>query len=212
MSTIRVAIADDHAITRASLREFIAEQPDMVVAGEAWDGHSAIALTRTRQPDVLLLDLLMPRKGGLDSLRAIRVNSPHTGILVLSSCSELEFGVDVLKRGANGFLSKGCEPAEIVKAVRVVATGKRYITPCIADLMAGALRPGALRHPHEYLTHREFQLLIHFARGQGSAEIADHLSLSPGTVSNYRTGLLAKLGLKNNCGLMHYAMVHGLLD
>lgn len=211
-TAIRVGIADDHAITRTALRHLLAEQPDMVIAGEAWNGRSAVEIARVRKLDVLLLDLLMPGQDGIDAMRMIRLKAPRTGILVLTSCPESHFAVDLLRRGAHGFLNKSCEPAEIVDAVRVVASGRRCFTPVVADLMASAIRSGPLRHPHENLNEREFQLLIHFARGHGSAEVAEHLSLSYGTVSNSRSALIRKLGVKNTSGLTHYAMVHGLLD
>jgi two-component system invasion response regulator UvrY len=214
MSTsIRVGIADDHSITRTALRRFLAEQEDMVMAGEAWDGRSAIDLVRRAKMDVLLLDLMMPGKGGLEALPMIRAKSPETGILVLSSCPEEHYAVNSIRLGASGYLNKQCEPEEIIDAVRVVATGRRYLSATVAELMASRLTGGSsMRHPHEYLTDREFQLLVRFARGFGSTETAELLSLSPKTVSTYRTVILNKLGLKTNSEMTHYAMVHGLID
>lgn len=213
MSTpIRVGIADDHSITRTALRQFIAEQADMVTAGEAWDGRSAIDLVRNKKMDVLLLDLMMPGKGGLEALPMIRAKSPETGVLVFSSCPEEHYAVNTMRLGASGYLSKQCEPEEIANALRVVAAGRRYVSTNVAELMANRMVRGLMRHPHEYLTDREFQLLVRFARGGGSTEIAESLSLSPKTVSTYRTLILNKLSLKTNSDMTHYAMVHGLID
>ena len=209
---IRVGIADDHKITRAALASFLAEQDDMAVAGEAWDGRSVIDLARREKMDVLLLDLLMPGRGGLEALPIIRAKSPATAVIVLSSLPEQHYALNSIRMGASGYLNKLCDPLEIIKAVRVVASGRRYISPDVAELMATTLASGPARHPHETLTNREFQLLVRFARGGTSTEIANEMSLSPKTVSTYRTALLRKLELRTNGEMTHYAMVHGLID
>jgi DNA-binding NarL/FixJ family response regulator len=211
-TSIRVGIADDHAITRAALRKFFMEQEGMVLAGEAWNGASVIDLARKVSMDVLVLDLMMPDKGGLDVLPMIRAKSPDTGVLVFSSCPESHYALNAIRRGASGYLNKQCEPEEIASAVRIVASGHRYISPDVAELLISGISNSGKRHPHENLTDREFELLLHLARGEPSTDIAFRLALSPKTVSTYRSLILDKLGLRSSSALTHYAMVHGLID
>lgn len=208
---IRVGIADDHAIVRAALRRLLCDQPDMECLAEACDGRGAIDLARTVALDVLVLDVMMPGQGGLDSLAMIRAKAPRLGVLVFSMYHERHYAAAALRRGANGYLNKECEPQEVLKAVRTIAAGQRYITTEVAEVIADALSDG-VRQPHAGLNEREFQLLLHLARGGGSAQVADDLSLSPRTVSTYRTALLKKLGLKTDSDLTRYAVQNGLLD
>lgn len=209
---IRVGIADDHTITREALRRFITREDDMEVVGEAWDGRTVIDLARRQTMEVLLLDLLMPGRGGLEALPFIRAKSPTTAVIVLSSLPEQHYAISSLRVGANGYLNKECEPTEILEAVRVVASGRRYLSPNVAELMATKLISGPARHPHETLSDREFQLLVRLARGGTSSQIAEELFLSNKTVSTYRTSLLRKLEMRTNSELTHYAILRGLID
>ena len=184
----------------------------MRFAGEAWDGRSAIDLARLKPMDVLVLDLQMPGQGGLDSLGMIRAKAPQLGVLILSNLPEEHYALTLMRLGSAGYPTRQCDPEEIVRAIRTVAAGKRYISPAVAQLMADSLGREGARLPHETLTDREFQLLVRFARGAGSTEIANDLSLSPKTVSTYRTVLLHKLGLHTNSDMTHYALQHGLID
>jgi DNA-binding NarL/FixJ family response regulator len=200
---IRVGVVDDHAILRRSLRRLIDSQPDMSTVGEAGDGRGAIDLVGRQPVDVLMLDLVMPGIGGMDALGMIRAKAPHTGVLVLSSSPEEHYGPQLAHRGARGFLNKQVEPEEIPQAIRTVAVGGTYFRQAVAEVPPD---------PYETLSDREFQLLLHLARGEGTHEIARVLSLSPQTTSTYRTALLGKLGLRTNSELTHYALAHGLID
>ncbi|MES3001118.1 MAG: response regulator transcription factor [Pseudomonadota bacterium] len=209
---IRVAIADDHAITRYALARQIATQADMVLAGEAGNGVEAAALVRRGGMDVMVLDLMMPGTGALDILRSIRARAPQLALLVFTNYAPEHYALNVLRLGASGYLSKQCEPGEVLAAIRATASGKRYIQPEIAELLATEASGTGLRPPHESLTQREFQLLLHFAKGETSTQIAQTLSLSPKSVSTYRSKLLKKMDVNTASELTHYAMVQGLLD
>jgi DNA-binding NarL/FixJ family response regulator len=209
---IRVGIADDHAITRRALRQLIGMQPDMGFAGEAENGREALELVRNCPLDVLVLDLMMPGQGGMDAIRAIRARAPDTRILVFTSSSEKLYALNLIRRGANGFLNKQCEPQQIVDAVRAVAAGRMHVSAQVIDMLAEhgvGQRVGA---PHDRLTDRELALMIRFAKGEVSSQIAADLHLSPRSVSTYHSNLLRKLELKTNSELTHYAMTHGLID
>jgi two-component system invasion response regulator UvrY len=208
---IRVAIADDHAIVRAALRGLIDEQADLECVGEASDGRGAIDLARTLALDVLILDVSMPGQGGLDCLAMIRAKAPELGVLVFSMYHERHYAAAALRQGARGYLSKECDPEEVLRAVRTIAAGRRYITQDVAEAIADHLGHPE-RSPHAQLNEREMQLLLHLARGAGSTQVAQDLSLSPRTVSTYRTALLKKLGLKTDSELTRYALRSGLLD
>jgi DNA-binding NarL/FixJ family response regulator len=211
-ATIRVGIADDHAITRYALARQIATQEDMVLAGEAGNGAEATQLVRRGGIDVLVLDLMMPGAGALDVLRTLRARAPDVALLIFTNYPPERYAVNVLRLGASGYLSKQCEPEEIALAIRTTASGKRYVQPEIAELLASQESGDAHRQLHDLLTEREFQLLLHFAKGETSAEIAKTLSLSPNSVTTYRSALLKKMQVKTTSELTHYAVVQGLLD
>ena len=209
---IRVGLVDDHSITRAALRGFIREQDDMVVAGEGWDDRSAIELARESQVDVLLLDIQMPGRGGLAALPIICAKAPDMGVLVLSSCPQEHYALSAIRLGASGYLNKQCDPEEILGAIRKIASGRRYLSVGVAELLATTIATRAARPPHEQLTDREFELFVRFARGFKTSEVAATLFLTPKTVSAYRTAILGKLGLRSNAEMTHYALTHGLVD
>jgi DNA-binding NarL/FixJ family response regulator len=211
-TTIRVGIADDHAITRYALARHISAQEDMVLAGEAGNGTDAVRLVRRGGIDVLVLDLMMPGAGAVDVLQSIRARAPHLALLIFTNYPPERYAVNVLRLGASGYLSKQCEPEEIVLAIRTTASGKRYVQPEIAELLATHEAGDSRRQLHEMLSQREFQLLLHFAKGETSAEIAKTLSLSPKSVTTYRGALLKKMQVKTTSELTHYAVVQGLLD
>lgn len=209
---IRVGIVDDHIIVRTGLRNFLSEQVDLCVVGEAGNGREAIDLVRKAEMDVLLLDLSMPGESGLDALGMIRAKAPSLGVLVLSVYPEEHFAVNLMRRGATGYLNKDCEPAEIVDAIRVIALGKRYISARVAQLLAQQLDQKHEGPPHEQLSEREFQVFLNLARGQTVGEVADALSLSVKTISTYRTRLMEKLDLHSNSDLTYYALKNRLID
>ncbi len=209
---IEVGIVDDHAIVRSGLRQFFAEQVDLRVVGEAANGREAIDLVRTApQLDVIVMDLAMPGQSGIDVLTMIHAKVPGVGILILSGYPEEFYAVNLLRQGASGYLNKGCDPMEIVNAIRVIALGHRYISPGVAELLAQQLharRTGAL---HQQLSEREFQVFLKLAQGESAGEVATELSLSVKTVSTYRTRLMEKMSLKSNSDLTYYALKHSLI-
>lgn len=209
---IRIGIVDDHAIVRAGLRQFLSEQVDLRVVGEAASGREAIDLARTTEMDVLLMDLSMPGQSGFDAMAMIRAKAPDVGILVLSAYAEEQYAVPLIRRGASGYLNKQCDPLEIVEAIRVVALGKRYISPPVAQLLAQAVDSDGEGAPHEQLSEREFQVFLKLAQGRSVGDVADDLSLSVKTISTYRSRLLEKMGLQTNSDLTYYALKNQLID
>jgi two-component system invasion response regulator UvrY len=209
---IRVGVVDDHAIVRAALRQLIRDQSDMKFMAEAWDGRSAIDMVRTWPIDVMLLDLQMAGRGGMDVMGLISAKAPEVRVLVLSNLPEEHYALNVIRMGAYGYLNKQCEPEEIVAGIRRVASGQHHISPAVAELMADGVVQGQPSQFIDGLNDREFRLLIHFARGASSSEIADDLLLTAKTVSTYRSVLLRKLGLRTNSDITRYAIKRGLID
>lgn len=209
---IQIGIVDDHAIVRSGLRQFLSEHVDLRVAGEAASAADAIALVRNTELDVLLLDISMPRQSGLDALALIRARAPNLAILVLSAYPEEHYAINLIRRGASGYLNKECDPQDIVKAIRTVARGRHYVSPAVAELLAQQLEQGDGGPAHEQLSEREFQVFLALARGQTVGEVAESLSLSVKTVSTYRTRLMEKMGLHSNSDLTYYALKNGLID
>ncbi|MEO9102478.1 MAG: response regulator transcription factor [Burkholderiales bacterium] len=209
---IRIGIVDDHAIVRSGLKQFFADEVDLRVVGEAASGREAIDLVRTTEMDVLLLDLSMPGQSGIDALTMIRAKAPDVGVLVLSGYPEEHYAMTLIRQGASGYLNKECDPDEIVKAIRTVALGRRYITPGVAELLAQQLNRKDVMAPHEQLSEREFQVFLKLAQGETTGAIAEMLSLSVKTVSTYRTRLMEKMGLASNSDLTYYALKHKLID
>ena len=209
---IKVGIVDDHAIVRAGLRQFFSEQVDLRVVGEAASGREAIDLVRQEELDVLVMDLSMPEQSGMDALGMIRAKAPDLGVLILSGYPEEHYATNLIRQGASGFLNKECEPDEIVTAIRTIATGKRYISASVADLLAQQLGKSGDGLPHEQLSEREFQVFLKLAKGVTASDIAEELSLSVKTVSTYRTRLMEKMGLSSNSDLTYYALKNQLID
>ncbi|RYF76914.1 MAG: response regulator transcription factor [Comamonadaceae bacterium] len=209
---IKIGIVDDHAVVRAGLRDFFSTHVDLRVAGEASSGREAIDLVRTTEIDVLVMDLSMPGQSGIDALSMIRAKAPDMGILILSSYPEEHYAMNLIRQGASGYLNKECEPDEIVKAVRTIALGRRYITPAVADLLANQLGKKDNAAPHEQLSEREFQVFLKLAKGETVGKIGEDLSLSVKTISTYRTRLMEKLALQTNSDLTYYAMKAQLIS
>lgn len=209
---INVGIVDDHAIVRAGLQGYLANQVDIRVVGEAANGREAIDLVRETEIDVLLLDLSMPGQSGVDALAMIHAKRPAMGILVLSAYPEEHFAVNLLRQGASGYLGKAGDPAEILKAVRTVALGRRYLSATVAELLAQQLDSKNGGPAHEKLSEREFQVFLNLAKGQTVSEVAESLSLSIKTVSTYRTRMMEKLGLHSNSDLTYYALKNNLIS
>jgi DNA-binding NarL/FixJ family response regulator len=209
---IKVLIADDHPIVRQGLRQILASTTDMEVAGEAVNSQEALDQVRVGGWDVLVLDITMPGRSGFDILKELKYEQPHLPVLVLSIHAEEQLAVRALKAGASGYLTKENAPEELVKAIRKVVSGGRYISPSLAESLAFGLDLASDRPRHETLSDREFQVMQLMASGKTLVEIAEMLSLSAKTVGTYRTRLLEKLNLKSNAELMRYALEHGLIE
>ncbi|MEJ8851392.1 response regulator transcription factor [Variovorax rhizosphaerae] len=209
---IKIGIVDDHAIVRNGLRDYFANHVDLRVVGEAASGREAIDLVRNNEIDVLVMDLLMPGQSGIDAIAMIRAKAPDVGILILSGYPEEHYAMNMIRQGASGYLNKDCDPAEIVKAIQVVAMGRRYITPAVAELLARQLDRKDNAPVHEHLSEREFQVFLKLAKGETIGAIGEALSLSVKTVSTYRTRLMEKMNLTSNSDLTYYALKSQLID
>jgi DNA-binding NarL/FixJ family response regulator len=210
-SIIKVGIVDDHAITRSGLRQYLAENAGLLVVGEAASGREAIDLVRGTDMDVLVMDLSMPGQSGAEALGMIHAKAPDIGILILSGLPEEHFAVTLIRQGASGYLSKSCEPVEIVSAIRSIGEGRRYISSTVAQLLAQQFNRKESGEPHESLSDREFSVFLRLAKGETSGDIANALCLSAKTVSTYRTRLMEKMDLHSNSDLTYYAVKHNLI-
>lgn len=206
---IRVLIADDHPIVRKGLRELVASEADMIVAAESGHGLEVLRLIETGQFDVAILDISMPGISGLEILQKVRPERPHLPILVLSGFPETELAVRTIKAGASGYLNKEMAPEELVAAIRMVAAGRKYVSPVVAELLAGSVSRGG-DSPHDLLSDREYQVMMLLAAGKTVSEIAAEISISVKTVSTYRARILEKMNLRNNAELMLYAVRNNL--
>jgi DNA-binding NarL/FixJ family response regulator len=207
---INVVLADDHALVRQGLKQILLAQSDFAVGGEAANHGEVMQLLRRSLPDVLVLDINMPGKNGIDTLKQAKQEFPRLPVLMLSMYPEDQYAVRALKAGAAGYLTKMAAPDQLVDAIRVVARGRKYITPELAQSLADSRDPEVA--PHELLSDREFQVLRLMASGRTLSQIGDDLALSPKTVSVYRARLLAKLRLSSNAELTRYALTHQLVD
>ena len=209
---IRVLIADDHAIVRQGLRQILSDTPDLTVSGEAENGVQAVQMVRAGEWDVVLMDVSMPDRNGIDALKLIKKEYPRLPVLILSMYPEEQYAIRALKAGAGGYLTKQSAPELLVTAIRQVASGKKYVSPSLAEELANAIGDDCERPPHEKLSDREYQTLCMIASGKTPAEIAEALNLSVKTVSVYRARLLEKMNLRNNAELTHYGLKHGLAE
>jgi DNA-binding NarL/FixJ family response regulator len=209
---IRIAIVDDHAMVRAGLRQFFADQPDLSVVAEAANGRDALDIVRRGGVDVVVMDISMPGQSGVDALAAIRAREPDLPVLILSGFAEDHYATTLLRQGASGYLNKDCDPEEIVKAIRTVARGRKFITAGVAERLAEGLGGGGDKPAHEQLSERELQVFLRLAQGETIGHMAESLSLSVKTVSTYRTRVLEKMHLQSNSDLTYYALKAGLLD
>jgi DNA-binding NarL/FixJ family response regulator len=209
---IRALIADDHAVVRQGLKQILGDTPEMVVAGEATTGQEVLDKIRAETWDVVVLDISMPDRSGLDILKQLRSERPKLPVLVLSMHSEDQYAMRVLKAGASGYLTKDSAPDELVKAIRKVVSGGTYVSSLLAEKLAFEIGTDSSRLPHETLSDREFQVLRLIAAGKSVTEIAAQLYLSVKTVSTYRARMLEKMNLTTNAELMHYAMQNHLID
>ena len=209
---IKIGIVDDHAVVREGLKALFSGFVEFRVAGEASSGREAIDLVRTTELDVLLMDLSMPGQSGIDALGMIRAKAPDLGILVLSAYPEEHYAVNLIRQGASGYLNKDCDPDDIVRAIRTVVRGRKYISAGVAEQLADGLSNGGDRPAHEGLSERELQVFLRLAKGETIGAMADSMSLSVKTVSTYRTRVMEKMGLESNSDLTYYALKNGLLQ
>jgi DNA-binding NarL/FixJ family response regulator len=209
---IRVFIADDHGIVRKGMKQILSRTPDIEVAGEASTGQEALEKIWASNFDVVILDISLPGRTGLEILKQIKIHKPKLPVLILSMYPEEQYAVRVFKAGAAGYLTKESEKSELIEAIRRIAQGKKYITPALAERLAGELEPGADKALHDKLSDREYHLLCLIARGKNTREIAAELSLSIKTIGTHRASLLDKMEMKSNAELTHYAIQHKLVE
>jgi DNA-binding NarL/FixJ family response regulator len=207
----RVIICDDHALIRRGIRDTLSDAPDIEVIGEAGDYGELRTLMRKGSCDVLVLDINMPGRSGLDVLHVLKDEGSTVKVLVVSMYPEDQYAIRALKAGAFGYVNKGGDPAVLVQAVRTVAQGRKYVTPEIAQMLVESLTAPEVANAHEKLSDRELQTLVMIASGKRLADIANELTLSPKTVSVYRARVLEKLGLSNNSEMTVYAIRNGLV-
>jgi len=210
--TIQVLIADDHTVVRRGLRQILQETDDIAVGAEAASGQEVLELVRSRDWDVLLLDITMPGRSGLDILAELKTERPKLPVLVLSMHSEDQFATRVLKAGASGYLPKETAPEELVRAIRKVHAGGKYISAAQAEKLLHVLDPANQQAPHECLSNREYEVLRLTASGRTVSQIALQVNLSVKTISTYRTRILEKMNMKTNAQLTHYAIRNHLVD
>jgi DNA-binding NarL/FixJ family response regulator len=207
-----VLIADDHAVVRAGLRQFLETDSSIRLIGEAASGRETLEQLRTGTWNLLLLDIGMPDRSGLDVLRQVRSTHPETRVLVLSGFPERQYAVNVLRAGASGFLSKDSAAEELLRAVRTVLEGRRYVSSALAELLVSDLDGDAQQPLHAKLSEREFQILCKLAAGGAVSGIANELCISVKTVSTYRSRILQKMNFKTNADLTAYALHNGLIQ
>jgi DNA-binding NarL/FixJ family response regulator len=205
-------IIDDHAIVREGLKQIIREEDDMQVVAEAGSGAEALSKLESIDCDVILLDISMPGRSGLDLLKEIRLRNENASVLVLTMYPEEQYAVRALKAGAAGYLTKDSAPDELLGAIRKIAAGGRYISQSLAERLALHIESPSGEMPHEGLSDREFEVLLMIASGKTVSEIASEMALSVKTISTYRARILEKTGMKNNAELTYYSIKNGLVE
>ena len=208
---LKVLIADDHPLIRKGLGQILSGSVYVDIVDEANDGFAALDLARSRRYDVIILDISLPGKDGMEVLPELKEIAPETPVLMLSIQPEEQYAVRAFRLGASGCLNKSSAPEELVEAIRTIAGGGTYLSPKVKDLVMESLRGDPHAKPHELLSERESQVMLGIAGGKTVGELADRLALSVKTVSTYRSRLLEKLGLQNNAQVMEYVFRHKLL-
>ena len=208
---IHVVLCDDHAVLRRGIRDTLVESPEIEVTGEAGSYPELREVLRSARCDVLLLDLQLPGRSGLEVLASLRETHPHIRVLIVSMYPEDQYALRAIRAGAQGYANKAGDPVQLIQAVRTVMQGRKYLTPEVAQLLADSLAQPAPERPHEQLSERELQTLVKIASGRRLSDIAEELMLSPKTVSVYRARVLQKLQLTNNAELTVYAIRNQLV-
>lgn len=207
---IRVLVADDHTIVREGLKQILAKSGDLEVAGEAANGNDVLRLVREQTWDVLVTDMSMPGRNGLELIKLVKEARPQLPVLVLSMYGEEQFAVRAIRAGASGYLNKESASDQLVNAIRKIAGGGVHVSPAVAETLFRNVRDGGNRLPHEQLSDREFQVLRLIADGLSVNDIAQTLSLSPKTVSTHKARILEKMNMNNQAELIRYALEHRL--
>ena len=206
-----VLLVDDHDIVRQGLKNLIELETDIRVTGEAASGSEALKLVRANKYDIIVLDISMPDKNGVDTMHDLKHVAPDLPVLILSGYSEAQYALNLIRSGCKGYLSKGADSSEIIKAIKTIANGKRYISAELAELMTDQLSHPSEKQLHESLSHREFQVFFKLSSGLSPTEIGAELNISTKTVSTYRMRILEKMSLKTNADLTYYAIKNGLI-
>lgn len=208
---IKILIADDHSIVREGLKQIVAESTEMAVRGEAVNGQQVFELVRKTDYDLILLDIAMPGRGGIDILKQLKIKKPEIPVLVLSMYPEDQYAVRAIKAGASGYLTKESAPEELIGAIKKVAQGGKYVSTDLAEKLVENLGKDTEKPDHTMLSDREYQVMIMIATGKTVKEIADELSLSVKTISTNRARALKKMRMKNNAEFAYYAIKQGLV-
>jgi two-component system invasion response regulator UvrY len=211
-SKIKIIIADDHAIVREGLKQIVAEEKDIVVEGEAENAITLMQLLEREKWSLVILDINMPGKSGLEALKDIKLLYPDLPVLILSMFSEDQYGLRAIKAGASGYLKKVSAPTELVVAIRKIVSGGKYINPALAEKLAEKLGKTEKEFPHDRLSDREYQIMCNIALGKTAEEIAQELSISINTVYTYRNRILEKMSLKSNVELTQYVLRNKLVE
>ena len=209
---IKILVADDHAIVREGLKQIVAEESDMIVAGEAPNATELFTFINNESWDIIVLDINMPGKSGLEALKEIKIQHPKIPVLILSMFGEDQYGIRAIKAGASGYLKKVSAPNELVSAIRKIVNGGKYINPSLAEKLANIVDKRSSELPHDYLSDREYQIMCSIASGKSAEEIADELALSIHTIYTYRNRILEKMSLKSNVELTQYAIQNKLIE
>lgn len=209
---IKILVVDDHALIRKGIKQLLEDSPDMKITGEAEIGMQAISLIRKNYYDLVLLDIVLPDKHGMDVLKQIKAEQPGIKIIVLSAHPEDQYGVRALKAGASGYINKQSSPEKLVGAIRQVISGKKFISEHLAEQLLNNLIGEYPELMHQSLSNREYQTLCLMASGKSLTEISKAMLISPKTVSVYRARMLEKMSFKNNAEVIRYAITHHLTD
>ncbi len=211
MKKIKILIADDHPIVREGYKKILDETADMIVADEAENGQEVLDRIRKKEYDLILLDISMPGRSGLEVLKDLKIQKPKTPVLILSIYPEEQYAIRAFRAGASGYLTKASAPHELITAIRKISKGGRYISSSMAEKLTYYLDVDASKSPHEMLSDREYQVMLMIASGKTVTEIADELCLSVKTISTYRTHIIEKMKLKNNAEITLYAIQNKLV-
>jgi two-component system invasion response regulator UvrY len=212
LEKIKILIADDHAIVREGLKQIVAEEKDILVEGEAENSEQLMELLEKGKWSLVVLDINMPGKSGLEALKDIKLQYPELPVLILSMFSEDQYGIRAIKAGASGYLKKVSAPTELVTAIRKIVSGGKYINPSLAEKLADKFGDTGKASLHENLSDREYQIMCNIALGKSAEEIAQDLSISINTVYTYRNRILDKMSMKSNVELTQYVLSNKLIE